>query len=70
MMMWDIDVPDITWEHLTEEHEDHQPYNKKSVKEAITEGVEPNGEEMDEFMPRWQMADEDLDDLIEFLKTL
>ena len=70
MMMWDIDVPDITWEHLTEEHEDHLPYTEESVKEAITDGIEPNGEEMDEFMPRWQMADEDLDDLIEFLKTL
>lgn len=75
MMMWDIDVPDITWEHLTEEehgdeHEAHPPYTEESIKKAITDGIEPDGEEMDEFMPRWQMADEDLDDLIEFLKTL
>jgi mono/diheme cytochrome c family protein len=75
MMMWDIDVPDITWEHLTEEehgdeHEEHPPYTEESLREAIIDGIEPNGEEMDEFMPRWDMADEDLDDLIEFLKTL
>jgi len=75
MMMWDIDVPNITWEHLTEEghedeHEEHPPYTEESLKKAIIEGIEPNGEEMDEFMPRWQMADEDLNDLIEFLKTL
>lgn len=70
LMMWDFDTPNITWEHLTGEHEDHPPYTEESVKEAITEGIEPNGEEMSELMPRWQMADEDLDDLIEFLKTL
>jgi len=71
MMMWDIDVPNITWDHLTkEEHEEHPPYTEESLKKAITEGIEPNGEYMDEFMPRWQMADEDLDDLVEFLKTL
>lgn len=75
MIMWDFDAPNITWEHLTEEehgdeNEAHPPYTEESLKQAITEGIEPNGEEMDEDMPRWQMADEDLDDLVEFLKTL
>lgn len=75
MMMWDIDVPNITWEHLTEaEHgngdEAHPPYDDESLGKAITEGIEPDGEELNDFMPRWQMSDEDLGDLIEYLKTL
>lgn len=73
MMMWDIDVPDITWEHLTEEEhgdEAHPPYNEESLGKAITEGIEPDGEELNDFMPRWQMSDDDLEDLIEYLKTL
>ena len=75
MMMWDIDVPDITWHHLTEEEhengaEGHPPYTEESLKRAITDGIEPDGENLNEFMPRWVMADEDLDDLVEFLKTL
>ena len=70
IMMNSFEVPNITWGHLTEDHGDHPPYTEESVKEAISNGIEPNGEEMSDFMPRWQMADEDLDDLIEFLKTL
>ncbi len=74
MMMWDIDVPDITWHHLTEEEhgedEGHPPYTEEGLKRAITDGIEPDGEYLDEFMPRWQMADEDLDDLVEYIKTL
>jgi len=69
MMIWDIDVPNITWEHLTEDQGAHPPYTEESVKAAITDSIEPNMEEMKEFMPRWQIAGEDLDDLIEFLKT-
>jgi mono/diheme cytochrome c family protein len=75
MMMWAIDVPNITWPHLTEEEhgdegEEHPPFTEESLKSAITDGIEPDGEELDFFMPRWQMADEDLDDLVEYIKTL
>ena len=80
MMMWSFDVPDITWEHLTsEEHDEngtgeedheHPPYTEETVKRAITEGVDPAGEPLDEEMPRWNMSEKDLDDLISFLKTL
>jgi hypothetical protein len=38
-------------------------------KRAITEGVDPAGEPLDLTMPRWQMSERDLDDLLEFLKT-
>ena len=70
--------PDIRYHHLTEEeHEEeheageaHPSYTDETIKRAITEGVEPDGEPMDMTMPRWQMSERDLDDLLEFLKTL
>lgn len=78
MMMRVIEVPDIRYEALTaEEHGEegetemaHELYTDETIKQAITQGVEPNGEPLDWPMPRWSMSDEDLDDLVEFLKTL
>ncbi len=77
MMMQQFDVPDITWQHLTKEehteggnHEEHPPYTEETVKRAITEGLDPAGEPLESFMPRWQISQGDLDDLIDFLKTL
>lgn len=71
-------APDITYHALTEEeheeadaHEEpHPPYTDETIREAITEGVEPNGEGLDPCMPRWDMSDGDLNDLIDYLKTL
>jgi cytochrome c oxidase subunit 2 len=45
-------------------------HSAETIKRAITEGVEPDGEAMDLTMPRWQMSERDLHDLLEFLKTL
>jgi len=81
MMMWSFDSPDITWDRLTseehheegtgeEEHEEHPPYTEVTIRQAITEGINPAGEPLDEEMPRWKMNQGDLDDLINFLKTL
>ena len=74
MMMRVIEVPDIRYETLTsEEHgeeEEHEPYSEEAIKLAITEGVEPDGEPLEWPMPRWSMSDQDLEDLVEFLKTL
>jgi cytochrome c oxidase subunit 2 len=70
MMMTNFEAPDITWVELTGPHEHHAPYTEATIKDAIIKGVEPNGEELEIYMPRWQMADEDLDDLLSFLKTL
>lgn len=77
MMMRSFRAPDITWGVLTgtehiengDGHEEHPPYTEETLKTAITRGVNPAGESLDENMPRWRMTDEDLDDLIEFLKT-
>ena len=70
IMMTSFEAPNITWAELTGQHEDHAPYTKATIKDAIAKGLEPNGKELEIYMPRWQMADEDLDDLLSFLKTL
>jgi mono/diheme cytochrome c family protein len=81
MMMWSFETPDITWEHLTseehheeengdEDHEEHPPYTEETIRQAITEGLNPDGEPLDEEMRRWKMDEHDLDDLIDYLKIL
>ncbi len=78
MMMRAFEAPDIRYKTLTseehgeegEEEMEHEPYTDETIKQAITKGVEPDGEPLDWPMPRWMMSDEDLDDLLEFLKTL
>lgn len=81
MMMWVLDVPSITWDDLTEEpghdededageHDEHPPYAEETLKQAITRGVNPAGEPLDEAMPRWTMSRADLADLVDFIRTL
>jgi hypothetical protein len=72
------EAPSITYHDLTEEeHEEHAeekesppPYTDETIKSAIKEGLNPAGDRLDSCMPQWQMSDEDLDDMIEYLKTL
>ena len=52
------------------EHEEHPPYTEVTLKKAITEGIDPAGERLDDEMPRWRMSEQDLEDLVEFIKTL
>ena len=40
------------------------------MKKAITRGIDPAGEALDDIMPRWRMTESDLSDLVEFIKTL
>jgi cytochrome c oxidase subunit 2 len=56
----------------TEEGEEmeHPPFTVETFKRAVTEGVEPDGELLDEAMPRWNMSDQDLEDLIAFLEQI
>ncbi len=75
-VMMGTEVPgDIRYHHLIEEEEheegeEHPPYTDELIKRAITLGLNPAGEPLDLTMPRWHMSDQDLDDLLEFLKTL
>ncbi len=40
------------------------------IKRAVTEGLDADGEPLDRTMPRWQMSERDLNDLIAYLKQL
>jgi cytochrome c oxidase subunit II len=66
-MMQSLDVPDITWTNLTQ---DSPPFTEETLKRAITQGIDPEGDSLDYWMPRWQMSAQDLNDLIGFIKTL
>ncbi len=75
MHMTVMNAPDIRWSTLTEaehggEGMDHPPYDVETFKRAVTQGVEPDGNRLDPAMPRWRMSDQDLNDLIEYLKSL
>jgi mono/diheme cytochrome c family protein len=81
MHMQLMDAPDIRWSTLTEEeggdaHADegehemaHDPYTPATFAQAVRNGVDPAGNALDAAMPRWQMSDQDITDLIEFLQT-
>ena len=70
--------PDIRYQALTsgeqghvgEEGEEGHRYTDEEILKAITEGVEPDGKRLDPTMPRWKIKDQDLKDLLEYLKTL
>jgi cytochrome c oxidase subunit II len=73
-----MDAPDIRWETLSgEEHGEHgeeteeaQPYTADAFKLAVREGMAPGDQRLSRDMPRWDISDEDLADLMEYLETL
>lgn len=79
MMMTTVNAPDIRYSALTEpEHdhdddqaeEEHPPYTDETIKRAITQGVDPADEPLSWVMPRWDMSEEQLNEVVEYLKTL
>ena len=66
--------PDISYFALTDAHQgpgnehSHQPYSEELIKRAIVKGINAEGKPLNSTMPRWQMSDGDLKDLIEYLK--
>ena len=74
-----MDAPDIRYdtlsgeveEHGVDQHTDaHGEYDLEDFYQAVIEGKHPDGESLSRDMPRWQMNDDDLDDLFEFIKSL
>jgi hypothetical protein len=64
--------PNITYDKLTDpagmlesDGQRMSPYNNDTLKRIITQGIDTQGQPLD-----WQTPDNDLDDLISFLKTL
>lgn len=68
-VMMGYTVPaDITYTSLTTEEE--HPFTDEDIKKAIRDGLEPSGESLSPTMPRWQMSDKDLNDTLDYIKTL
>jgi cytochrome c oxidase subunit 2 len=83
MMMMSFKAPDIRYkvlaskEHIHQEageaqtyEMDHPPYTDETLKRAIAAGLDPAGNPLSQYMPRWKMSDDDLNDLLAFLKTI
>ena len=68
---------DITWFHLTKEHPGkrstgrvHPAYTEETVMAAVTEGIDPAGNELDTAHPRYRMTRQDLEDLVAYMKVM
>lgn len=79
MHMQIMNAPDIRYaalqgeagEHGGEEHhEGAEEYSLDDFRQAVVAGKHPDGESLDRDMPRWEMDDQDLADLFDFLKSL
>jgi len=68
MMMWYFEAPDIRYSSLAAGHDEEKPYTDELIKLAITKELIVMECVLNKPMPVWQMSDEDLNDLIEFLK--
>lgn len=67
----DEDAGDGHDEEGGDSHDDaHSEYDLEDFRRAVVEGEHPDGESLDRDMPRWELSDEDLVDLFEYLKTL
>ncbi|WP_158442063.1 c-type cytochrome [Planktothrix agardhii] len=60
-----MNAPDIRWSALKNE------FDAEKFRLAITKGQDPDGKkQLNNYMPRWNIGNEDLADLITYLKTL
>lgn len=78
-----MDAPDIRYSALKAEEEsngedehgdddhavEHSQYDLEAFRRAVVEGQHPDGDALDGDMPRWNISDEDLGDLFEYLKS-
>ncbi|MCL6471209.1 MAG: cytochrome c [Firmicutes bacterium] len=74
VMMGTFEAPNITYKVLTGKapglEEGHKPFTDNLIKRAITRGIDSEGNRLSLNMPRWHMSDQDLNDVINYLKTL
>ncbi|MEO7444335.1 MAG: c-type cytochrome [Ferruginibacter sp.] len=81
MNMETMDAPDIRWATLSGGHHgkvdadslkqhDEEVYTFESFKNSVMNGKHPDGDELKKEMPRWQMSDADLKDVMNYLKSL
>lgn len=68
----------ILWSRLTKPyglvsatgHRRSGPYDEFSLGRSIVAGMDPDGNPLDRSMPRYRMEEEDLDDLVAYMKRL
>jgi cytochrome c oxidase subunit 2 len=65
VMMGTAIPADIQYKALLAHH-----YTNATIERAITQGLDEDGKSLDWTMPRWKMSEEDLSDILAFLKTL
>jgi len=81
MQMEVMDAPDIRWSALSSDHHemgktvnktmpDSKAYDFEDFRNALEFGKHPDGDILSKDMPRWKMTDEDLKDLMTYLKSL
>ena len=77
MRMMMMHIPGIRWDTLTDPkghvHPDgrtHPPFTEESFKVCVLIGMDPNGNQLNTMMPRWQISKEDVGDLIGYLMNL
>ena len=63
-MMQVMDAKDIRWSALQDE------FDAEKFRLAVVKGHDHDGTQLKQDMPRWNISNDDLDDLISFLKTL
>ena len=63
-MMQVMDSKDIRWSVLQAE------FDAEKFRLAVVKGQDPDGTRLKPDMPRWNISNNDLADLIAFLKTL
>lgn len=74
--MQQMDAPDIRYLALINDHDEGDEempmdeYELDAFRNAVVLGRHPDGDSLNSDMPRWEMSDADIADLLDFLKTL
>ena len=70
-------APNITYANLTDSQGMLEPdgsrgstYTDAQIQRAITQGVDAEGKALARPMPHWQLTDQEMSDLLAYLKTL
>jgi hypothetical protein len=71
IMMSQIQTPDIRWSTLTATPSEpgDVAFDPDSFFHAVTQGIDPTGAILETYMPRWQLTRNEIDAVIEYLKT-
>jgi len=65
MMQGSVTTPDIRYDAL-----ENEGFDEEAIAEAIVDGRDEGGEQLDALMPRWKMSDTEVSAVIEYLKEL